>query len=410
MRRWMILATMIILVFSISAIAFAQDPPPSGTVPLPPGQIGTDQPDDEDEPAATATPLPDASATETPVQDPVADTEPVSTVSTDSAAISTGPDRAYLTIDLGGGFVLDPFFVSINGGGSVDASTLDDACAGWISERPVIQLNWSGHAEFAEAFIYSDHNPSLVIETPDGDFLCNDDTNDLLLDPTIEVANPVTGTYNIWVGNIDNKGLIPAVLVLTSRSEINTGTFDLQNLVIRPAIREVILNTTDAIPGFAEIQQGLQEALAGIEAADIVIDAETTVTFTQPISGGVPGFVFPTAEGSPFPVCNGIVNPDNATFFTLNEEVEGLNIFAESDIDATLILVGPDGLAYCTDEATDDVNRNPQLHLEDLVPGNYAIAVGNVAPDGTAEAVVTISTDMSLNPALLTPEAIGGSE
>jgi len=387
----MILVTIVVLLFSITAIAFAQDTPPGGTVPSLPGVTPTDAPDEEEEenPQATATPLPAAEGEE-----------------------STGTvpsNQAYLTVDLGGGFVLDPFFVSVNGGGKVDASTLDDACVGWISERPVVQLNWSGTAEFAEAFIYSDHNPSLVIEAPDGSFICNDDTNDLLLDPTIEVANPPTGTYNIWIGNIDNQGLIPAVLVLTSRSEVNTGTFDLTNLVMRPAIREVRLDVADAIPGLAEVQAKLETALAEVEP-EMVIDTDTTITFTQEVSGGLPGFVFPTAIDSPQVLCNGLINPDNAHYFTLGEGVSGLNIFAESNIDGTLILVGPDGLAYCTDESPDGITLNPHMILEDLAPGTYAIGVGNVAPNGPAEAVVTLSTDLGLAPALLTPEEIGGSE
>lgn len=405
MRRWLILVTIIILLFSVTAIAFAQGNPPGGTVPSIPGGTPTSAPGDEEEnPQATATPI---AAEEGDA--PAEAGEAGEGAEAGGAAAGVPSTQAYLTVDLGGGFALDPFFVSVNGGGPVDASTFDDACMGWVSERPVVQLNWSGTAAFAEAFIYSDHNPSLVIEAPDGSFICNDNTNDMLLDPTIEVANPVTGTYNIWIGNIDNQGLIPTVLVLTSRAEVNTGTFDLTNLVQRPAIREVRLDAADAIPGLAEVQAELESALAEV-APEIVIDAETTITFTQVVSGGLPGFVFPTAVGSPFSLCNGLINPDNAHFFTLGEEVDGLNIFAESNIDGTLILVGSDGLAYCTDESPDGANRNPQLMLEDLAPGTYAIGVGNVAPNGPAEAVVTISTDMSLAPALLTPEQIGGSE
>jgi hypothetical protein len=159
----------------------------------------------------------------------------------------------------------------------------------------------------------------------------------------------------------------------------------------------------------AEIQQKLESALAEAEP-EIVVESDTTITFTQEISGGLPGFVFPTASSSPNNLCNGLINPDNATFFTLGEDVDGLNVFAESDIDGTLILVGSDGLSYCTDESPDGTNRNPHMLLEDLAPGTYAVGVGNVGPDGPAEGVVTLSTDMSLTPALLTPEEIGGSE
>lgn len=413
MRKWILMATILVLALSISAMALAQEPtPPAGTVPLPPDQMATEQPDEDDDDdtvAATATPLPPAPADPTAVAPEETITDTTTTTATAAVATLAPPAQAYLTVDLGAGFALDPFFVSVNGGGPIDASTLDPACVGWISERPVVQLNWSGSTDFAEAFIYSDHNPSLVIQSPDGAYHCSDDTNDLLLDPTVEVANPETGTYNIWIGNEDNVGLIPAVLVLTTRSEVNTGTFNLGNLVKRPAIRETLLKAADTVPGFAEIQQQLVDALASA-SPEITIDSGATITFTQPISGGVPGFVFPTSPNSPFALCNGIVNPLDATFFTVPEGVAELNIFAESDIDGTLIVVDPDGLAHCTDEAVDLVNRNPQLLLADLVPGVYALAVGNVAPEGPAEAIVTITTDLNALPALNERGQIGGSE
>lgn len=49
---------------------------------------------------------------------------------------------AFLTMNLRAGFPLDPFVVSLNGGGEIDASTLDPECVGFITEAPTFAVNW----------------------------------------------------------------------------------------------------------------------------------------------------------------------------------------------------------------------------------------------------------------------------
>lgn len=410
MRRWIIVAAILLLALSASAVALAQGTnptPPAGTVPSLPGTPGGSDEDDEDE-EATATPLPGGAATPVPDEE-ASETLTTTVASTLTAAIAVEAPQAYITIDVTGGFALDPFFVSINGGGPIDASTLDPSCSGYITERPRLTINWDGSAPFAELFLYSDHNPSLVVQTPDGSYICNDDTNDLVRDATIEVTNPPSGQYKIWVGNIDNKGLIPVVAVLTSRTEINTGTFDLKSFVQRPPVREFLLKAADNLMSGGEVQSILVDKLASATDST-VIEPDSTITTTQPISGGLPGFLFPTAPASPFSVCTGLVDTESAFVFNVAEGVESLNFFAESDVDATLLVIQPDGLSLCTDEAPDDINRNPQLILHDLQPGNYAVLVGGVQVEEPSEAVVTITTNLDEAPVMLSAEQLAGGE
>lgn len=409
MRRWIILATIMLLALSLSAVAFAQGTnptPPSGTVPSVPSTPGDS--DDEESTDATATPAPEGAATAVPTEE--ASEEVTTTVaSTLTAALPAESPQAYMTLDVTGGFALDPFFVSLNGGGPIDASTLDPSCSGYITERPRLTINWAGTAEFAELFLYSDHNPSLIIQTPTGDYICNDDTNDLLHDPTIEVTNPPDGEYKIWIGNIDNEGLIPVVAVLTSRTEVNTGTFDIGTFVQRPPVREVLLQAADNDMSGVDVQQKLVDLLAASTDATTV-EADAFITSTQPISGGLPGFLFPTAPASPFPVCSGVTDPDSAFVFNVAEGVESLNLYAESNVDSTLLIIQPDGLSICTDESPDGINRNPQILLHDLLPGNYAVLVGGVQVEEPTEAVVTITTNLDDAPVMLSAEDLAGGE
>ena len=152
---------------------------------------------------------------------------------------------AMVTMDLAAGFPLDPTFVSLNGGGEVDARLLGKECAGYINRQPVAKVHWSGEADMVRAFFYSDGDPTLVILTPDGKLLCNDNANEQLLDPFVEITKPVAGEYRIWVGSAAKNQLIPGVLVLTTKPGVDLGTFELGKLIKRPSIPQTLAKPAD---------------------------------------------------------------------------------------------------------------------------------------------------------------------
>ncbi len=98
---------------------------------------------------------------------------------------------AFIAISPQAGFPLDPFLVSLQGGGPVDASTVSDGCNGFVAEAPAVTVDYQGEADLLRAFFLSNGDTTLVVQTPDGDFLCNDDTHPLLLDPSIVITAPV---------------------------------------------------------------------------------------------------------------------------------------------------------------------------------------------------------------------------
>ena len=132
-------------------------------------------------------------------------------------ARKVGP--ALVTLDLAAGFPLDPTFMSLNGGGEVDASLLSPDCKGFINRNPVATVNWTGAAEMLRAFFYSDSDSTLVVLTPDGKLVCNDNANEQLLDPVLDIKNPVPGKYRIWVGSAADRQRIPGILVLTAKPD-----------------------------------------------------------------------------------------------------------------------------------------------------------------------------------------------
>ena len=173
-------------------------------------------------------------------------------------ARKVGP--ALVTLDLAAGFPLDPTFVSVNGGGEVDASLLGQGCTGFINRSPVVTVNWTGDADLLRGFFYSDSDSTLVVLTPDGKLVCNDNANEQLLDPVLDIKNPVPGKYRIWVGSAASRQRIPGILIMTAKSDVNLDTFDLTKLVRRPTIPVTLAKPTPQVAA-AAVQQAISETL-----------------------------------------------------------------------------------------------------------------------------------------------------
>ncbi len=376
MRRWMILPVLVIALLSSVAIAFAQD---TGTTPA----------------AGTVPTLPDVSD---------------NAEATDASMTAAEATQAYVTLDLAAGFPLDPFFVSVNGGGKVDASTLSPECTGMVSSNPVLTLNWSGETDFARIFVYSDHNPSLVVQLPDGSYVCSGDTNAMLFDPQVQLNAPAAGTYNVWVGNQDKIGLIPSVLVLTTKQDVSVGGFQLSGLVRRPQMREQLAKAVDTLnlADASAVQSAIETALANAASAQ-PLTADAALTATTTVTGVLPGFVWPVSPLSPAPVCNGLSNATPALVFSVAEGTEAVRVFAEAASDATLLVILPDGTFACADDSEEGANRNPVVDLTNPVAGNYGVAVGRLSAEAPLDAQVTVTTDTTSAPVLLEPMAPAGA-
>lgn len=53
----------------------------------------------------------------------------------------------------------------------------------------------------------------MIINTPAGSWLCNDDFGGL--NPMIELVNPGPGQFDVWVGSLSSGGLDPGSLYIT---------------------------------------------------------------------------------------------------------------------------------------------------------------------------------------------------
>jgi len=250
----------------------------------------------------------------------------------------TDTGAAFITINLSAGFVLDPFVVSVNGGGDVDASTLDASCTGYINSAPTVQVNWSGEADFLQAFFFSDHDPVLVIQAPDGSYLCSDDESPLILDPSVAIENPQSGLYSVWVGSFAQHQLLPGFLVFSASRDLNVGSFDISALVHRESITEMA-DESSSLP-VDTLQLDASTSVSLSPGSDPVQQEITT-------AGDVPLFDIEQSNDE----CTGFIDSAPNFAFSWSGSTDSLRVFFESEQDTTLLVVTPSGEFICNDDS-----------------------------------------------------------
>lgn len=312
----------------------------------------------------------------------------------------TDTGGAFITIDLSAGFVLDPFIVSVNGGGDVDASTLDASCTGYISASPTVQVNWTGEAEFLQAFFFSDHDPVLVIEQPDGSYLCSDDESPLILDPSVAIENPQSGLYSVWVGSFAPEQLLPGFLVFSGNRDLNVASFDISALVHRQPVTQMT-DESSSLP--VDTLQLDASPTASLSAGSDPLQQTITT------AGEVPLFDIDQGNSQ----CTGFIDNAPNLAFSWSGAADSLHIFFESDMDTTLLVITPSGEFACNDDTAGSSNLNPLVTLENPEEGDYLVFVGRFDPQYTVSGTLTVTETVDAAPAPLAvevPEAIAPSE
>ena len=357
--------------------------------------------------AQSATPTPQAEEESVAEESVTEETDPEETTSaepeTEEPETEDVAPEAFLSLDLAAGFPLDPFLVSVNGGGELAAAELAAGCTGYINRAPTITLDWEGQADFVETFFYSDSDPVLVVQTPSGDYLCADDANDLLLDPVVEMTAPATGRYNIWVGSYSPEQLIPGLLVITTRPEINVGTFDLAALITRPAIPEDVLEHEEVAPGRLRLDGVTGKVMTRADAEAVLAREEIVDGVKEAITsaGTVPAFELPVDVG----LCTGFIGAEPDFSFALEAEGNQLRVYFEGDRDSTLVVELPDGSILCNDDAVIGDNLNPLISIAAPASGQYSVFVGRIDQDAPVTGnLIVVESDTQL-PTDLDPDS-----
>ena len=132
---------------------------------------------------------------------------------TEIAVSFTEPDFTaaplYATLNLRSGFLPDPEIVDLTAGGGDDASNLGFDCVGDIyAAAPDVRLNYSPGVSSLYLYVTGEVDSTLVVNTPDGNWVCNDDGNhpNAGTNPLLVFDEPLPGQYDIWVGTFTVNG------------------------------------------------------------------------------------------------------------------------------------------------------------------------------------------------------------
>lgn len=102
--------------------------------------------------------------------------------------------------------------VSVASGGNVNAAVLGNNCNGFIATNPDFNVQFNtlfGLIPLAIS-VSSGADTTLVVQRPDGVYVCNDDFNGL--NPRIQINSPVAGVYHVWVGTYGGTGIFNSTL------------------------------------------------------------------------------------------------------------------------------------------------------------------------------------------------------
>lgn len=129
-------------------------------------------------------------------------------------AQSINADPNYETVRLSGGFSPDPYHVQLQSGGTIDAQSIGNSCRGFIADSPDVRLHFEAGSLPLIISALSDSDTTLVINAPNGNWYCDDDSGDGL-NPSVRFNPAMSGRYEIWVGTFGRSSLEAARLSIS---------------------------------------------------------------------------------------------------------------------------------------------------------------------------------------------------
>jgi hypothetical protein len=243
------------------------------------------------------------------------------------------------------------FDTSIIAGGDIDADRLGGDCESDISDPPGMRLSYGAGGELLRIIATSDTDTALVIRTPGGEWLCNDDAMGGL-NPIISVSSPAAGEYNIWVGIVSSFW----------------GNGDAEPIELS------VLNINEGAPVARYLPSSGSLALdSGFQPAEFNVSLHTN------------GAVRPQAWNRR---CGHDADQRPALHLIYDGDGSGLAIGAESQIDLTMLVRTPDGDFVCNDE----LEPSDFVRIDSAAAGQYDIWVGpQTDPDRSALAPVQLT-------------------
>ena len=191
-----------------------RQPRPRPRRPLPPDSTPTPT----DTPTPTPTPTPTEPPTAKPPTEPPVDTptpEPDFAPSPSAETLDYTATPNYGTGELESGFIPDPFAKDVTAGGDIDVAYLGGDCNGYATKPPDFELTYtSGTRSLLRFYFVGSGDATLIVNDPIADWYCGDDSYDTV-NPTVDFADPGSGTYDIWIGSYASGSFPTGTLYIT---------------------------------------------------------------------------------------------------------------------------------------------------------------------------------------------------
>jgi hypothetical protein len=235
----------------------------------------------------------------------------------------------YGSFEIGAGFTPDPQTGSGTSGGPVDAGTFGADCTGSIDSSPDHRITVTSAVDL-KVFALSSVDTTLVLRGPAGTF-CDDDSHGGL-NPEIN-ARLTPGTYEVYVGNFTAANQARYTLTLTENLGASSG---------------------------AQEESGPRTFRLG---AGFLPDP----TIGWGITGG-------EMDAARFGAgCTGQVHVQPDHVLTVTSDVN-LHLYVDSDVDSTLVVIGPQG-AWCDDDSNGSLDAAIRQRFRE---GVYQIYIGHL--------------------------------
>ncbi len=267
----------------------------------------------------------------------------------------------YGAVSLTAGFTPDPHSLDVVSGGEVNVDYLGGECAGHAAMAPDYRLHWYDRSSQLRIFFKADDggDTTLLVNLPDGSWVCNDDAADGTLDPMVVLAEPPEGQYDIWVGSYRAGSFVEGELNITELS-LDPQSHGAPELDY----------TLGPYYGARALASGF---LPDPERLEIVVGGGTVDA--SYLGGGCVGFTARQPE----------------LRLNWSGTSDELRIFFDSDdgTDTTLLVNLPDGSWVCNDDAVGTLD--PMVVLPNPRAGQYDIWVGTYSADAFATGTLNIT-------------------
>lgn len=120
------------------------------------------------------------------------------------------------TTQLTGDFAGDPRQIPISANGSRDASTLGRGCTGLIGNVADVRIDFTRNGNLPLIFsVASSADVTLVIQNPQGQWVCDDDSGQNGGNPAIRFTTAGSGEYDVYIGRKTGGAAVSATLYIS---------------------------------------------------------------------------------------------------------------------------------------------------------------------------------------------------